>query len=80
MLSHDGDLPIYIYIYDMVERVLEQMEAIRNVLSDDHGVSHLMPSWQDNDVLQSIATALKPLKAMTDALSSASLYQQLSQY
>ena len=55
--------------YDMVERVLEQMEAIRNVLCDDRSASHLIPSWQDNDVLQSIAAALKPLKAMTDALS-----------
>ena len=55
--------------YDMVERVLEQMEAIRSVLCDDHTSSHLIPSWQDCDILQSITAALKPLKAMTDALS-----------
>ena len=55
--------------YDMVERVLVQLEAIRIVLCDDRNSSHLIPSWQDCDVLESIAAALKPLKAMTDALS-----------
>lgn len=50
--------------YDMVERVLEQMEAIRIVLCDDRNSSHLIPSWQDCDILQSIAAALKPLKLM----------------
>jgi len=59
-------------IYDMVERVLEQMEAIRIVLCDDRNSSHLIPSWQDCDILHSIAAALKPLKVMTDALSGES--------
>ena len=53
----------------MVERVLEQMEAIRIVLGGDRNSSHLIPTWQDCDVLQSIAAALKVLKVMTDALS-----------
>ena len=39
------------------------------VLCDDHNSSHLIPSWQDSDVLESIAVALKPLKAITDVLS-----------
>ena len=30
---------------------------------------HLIPSWQDCDMLELIAAVLKPLKAMTDALS-----------
>ena len=55
--------------YDMVERVLEQMEAIRIVLGGDRNSSHLIPTWQDRDVLDSVAAALKPLKVMTDALS-----------
>jgi len=55
--------------YDMVERVLEQLEAIRMMLCDDRSSSHLIPSWQDCDALESIAVALKPLKVMTDALS-----------
>ena len=55
--------------YDMVEWILEQMEAIRIVLGGDRNSSHLIPTWQDSDVLQSVAAALKPLKVMTDALS-----------
>jgi len=53
----------------MVERVLEQCEAIRMALCDDYNSSHLMPSWQYCDELESIAAALKPLKVMMDVLS-----------
>ena len=56
--------------YDMVERVLEQIEAIRIVLGVDRSSSHLIPTWQDCDVLQAVATTLKPLEEMTDALSA----------
>ena len=52
----------------MVDRLMEQMEAIRIVLCDDRSSSHLIPLWQDCDILLSISAALKPLKAMTDAL------------
>ena len=55
--------------YKMVERLIEQMEAVRVVLASDRKASHLIPSWQDCDVLDSIAGALKPLKEMTDVLS-----------
>ncbi len=55
--------------YEMVERLLEQMEAVRVVLASDRKSSHLIPTWQDCDVLDSISAALKPLKEMTDALS-----------
>jgi len=37
------------------ERILEQMDAVRNVLSEDRASAHLSPSCQDRDVLQSIA-------------------------
>ena len=59
-------------VYDMVNRLMEQMEAIRVVLCDDRSSSHLIPSWQDYDILLSITAALKPLKVMTDALSGES--------
>ena len=49
----------------MVERII----AIRVVLASDRKTTHLMPSWQDCDVFDSISAALKPLKEMTDALS-----------
>ena len=55
--------------YDMVERMLEQMDAVRNVLSKDRASSHLSPSWQDRDVLQSIAATLKGLETMTLTLN-----------
>jgi hypothetical protein len=45
------------------------MEAVRVVLASDRKSSHLIPTWQDYDVLDSISVALKPLKEMTDALS-----------
>jgi len=49
--------------YEMVERLMEQMEAIRVVLASDR------KSWQDCDVLDSITGALKPLKEITDVLA-----------
>ena len=52
----------------MIERIIEQMEAIRIVLGDRNS-SHLIPIWQDCDVLQLVAAVLKPLKSMTDALT-----------
>ena len=53
----------------MMERILEQMEAIRIVLGGDRNLSHLIATWQDCDVLQSVTAVLKALKVMTDALS-----------
>lgn len=53
----------------MVERLVEQMEAVRVVLASDRRSSHLIPSWQDCDILDSITGALKSLKEMTDDLS-----------
>ena len=49
--------------------MLEQVDAVRSVLSEVRTSAHLVPTWQDHDILQSIAAALKPLKYMADALS-----------
>jgi len=38
-------------VYNMVEKVLEQIEAIRIVLGADRNSSHLIPTWQDCDAL-----------------------------
>jgi len=54
----------------MVERVLEQAPAIRRVLVDDRRSQHLIPTWQDIAVLESVNAALKPVQDFTDALSS----------
>ena len=56
--------------YDMVERLLEQIDAIRIVFGANRSSPHLIPSWKNCDILQAVAAALKPLKEMTDALSA----------
>lgn len=53
----------------MISRVLEQEEAIRIVLSADRKTTHLLLTWQDIDVLQSLDKALSPLSNLTDILS-----------
>ena len=53
----------------MVERVLEQEKAIAQVLGADKKSRHLVPTWQDIDVLESMNKAVSPLKEFTDALS-----------
>ena len=52
----------------MVERILEQAQAIRHVLSDDRR-SNLSLTWQDTDVLQAVHNTLKPVSDFTDVLS-----------
>ncbi len=53
----------------MIDRILEQERAIRQVLSNDRKSVHLIPSWQDIEVLESIKSALGPLHSFTDLLS-----------
>ena len=53
----------------MVERILEQESAIQQVLGPDRRCSHLIPTWQDVEVLQSIHAVLSPLADFTDMLS-----------
>lgn len=38
----------------MIERVLEQQRAIAHVLTMDRKAQHLIPTWQDTDVLEAI--------------------------
>ncbi|KAL2092747.1 hypothetical protein ACEWY4_012545 [Coilia grayii] len=53
----------------MIERFVEQEKAIRHVLGADKKRRHLLPTWQDVDVLESVSKALSPLLEFTDALS-----------
>ncbi|XP_057210771.1 E3 SUMO-protein ligase ZBED1-like [Triplophysa rosa] len=53
----------------MVSRVIEQHKAISQVLAADKKTRHLVPTWQDMDVLESVNEALKPLLEFTDSLS-----------
>jgi len=53
----------------MITRLLEQEEAIRTVLGASRDTSHLLPTWQDIHVWESLAEALSPLEDLTDFLS-----------
>ncbi|XP_049337568.1 E3 SUMO-protein ligase ZBED1-like [Astyanax mexicanus] len=53
----------------MVGRLIEQEKAIVKVLSTDKKTRHLVPTWQDVDILESVHKALSPLVSFTDALS-----------
>jgi len=50
----------------MVARVLEQKKAVRQVLSSDRKTAHLIATWQDIEVLESLNKALAPLVDLTD--------------
>ena len=52
-----------------MKRLLEQEEAVRVALSTDRKTTHLLLTWQDIDVLQSIHATLNPLRTLTDLLS-----------
>ena len=53
----------------MVDRILEQECALRQVLSNDRKSVHLIPSWQDIQVLESLKSGLDPVYDFTDILS-----------
>ena len=53
----------------MMQRILEQQDAIRMVLGKDRKVSHLIPTWQDFDVLEFVQEAVKGFADLTDLLS-----------
>ncbi|KAK7938916.1 hypothetical protein WMY93_002242 [Mugilogobius chulae] len=54
----------------MIQRLLEQEKAIAQVLAADKTTRHLMLTWQDIEVLDSVNTALSPLLEFTDAFSA----------
>ena len=53
----------------IIGRILEQEACIRQLLATDCKHSHLIPTWQDLDVLESMRGALGPLEDFTDTLS-----------
>ena len=65
----------------MVERVIEQEDVIRQVLSKDKNTCHV-PTWQDKEVLNGVNNALSVLKNFTDVYlqKSMSQCQLLNQY
>uniref|UniRef100_A0A3Q3Q9S5 BED-type domain-containing protein n=1 Tax=Monopterus albus TaxID=43700 RepID=A0A3Q3Q9S5_MONAL len=55
--------------YQMVERFLEQQQAVCSVLADDWKKWHLMPKDSDITVLETVKEVLSPISSFTDALS-----------
>lgn len=53
----------------MVRRILEQQAVITHVLSSDCKARHLLPTWQDLEVLEAVDKTLAPPADFTDALS-----------
>ena len=63
MCAHDGGSKA-----DMIERIIEQQDAIHVVLGQNRKVSHFVPSWQDFDILQSVLKAARAVKNLTGLL------------
>ncbi len=55
--------------YDMVERFLEQQQAVCAVLADNRNKWHLMPKDLDVTTMEALKNVLGPLREFTDALS-----------
>lgn len=55
--------------YDMVERFLEQQQAVCAVLADNRNKWHLMPKDLDVSTMEALKNVLGPLREFTDALS-----------
>ncbi len=78
--QHERELPLHKLKADcqtrwgsslsMLQRIAEQQEAIRVVLATDRKASHLIPTWQDFEVIDSVIDAIGPLGELTDALSA----------
>ncbi|KAG7475730.1 zinc finger BED domain-containing protein 1-like [Solea senegalensis] len=64
----------------MIERVLEQEQAISQVLAADKKTRHLVLTSQDLEVLESVHKALKPLLEFTNALSASILDYMREKY
>ena len=50
----------------MLERVIEQEDAICQIPSKDKNTYHLVPTWQDKEVLSAVNKALSSLKDFND--------------
>jgi len=62
----------------MVSRIFEQKEPIRLVLCSDRSTGHLVPTWQDLDVVHAIDSAISPLSGLTDILSGGGVCNSVS--
>ena len=59
----------------MISQILEQDAAIRMVFSNDRKTTHLIPTWQDTMVLESVHGALSSVAEFTDFMSGENTFQ-----
>ena len=52
----------------MLDRLVENIDLVKPILTEDRGCEHLIPKWQDIDVLKAIHQGLEPLSDLTDSL------------
>lgn len=52
----------------MLERIEDNVDAIRDIMKADSKTKHLVPTWQDKDCWQALSKALRPVAALTDML------------
>ena len=55
--------------YNMIERILEQQQAVSAVLAEDRKSWHIMPTDAQFSVLEKLVKVLEPLHFLTDALA-----------
>lgn len=53
----------------MISKILEQQQALTQVPSANKKLRHLIPTWQNTDVLEFVSKSLGPMLDFTDALS-----------
>ena len=61
----------------MISKFLKNIKAVRPVLNDDKDTAHVVPKWQDIEVLEAVDSALAPLAQFTDTMC-ASKYVTIS--
>ena len=70
MYNHtDLDITGWGSTFNMMDRIIEQQQAINAVLIDDRKNWHHMLSDSDFSVLENVCSVLKPLAVLTDGLS-----------
>ena len=52
----------------MVDRLVENMDLVKPILTEDRGCEHLVPKWQDIDVLEAVQKGLEPVAELTDTM------------
>ncbi|XP_072043493.1 E3 SUMO-protein ligase ZBED1-like [Amphiura filiformis] len=53
----------------MIDRFLKARQSVTTVLQGNRDTAHLVPKWQDIDVLEALNKAITPLATFTDILS-----------